>query len=48
MFAGPWLSGMLADAMGIRPMFGITALGCLVVSTFLIWLLTREPPAQSF
>jgi MFS family permease len=25
MFAGPWLSGILADAAGLRPMFGITA-----------------------
>ncbi len=25
MFAGPWLSGVLADAAGLRPMFGITA-----------------------
>jgi MFS family permease len=25
MFAGPWLSGILAEAMGIRPMFGVTA-----------------------
>ena len=29
MFAGPWLSGILADAMGIRPMFGVTAFACL-------------------
>jgi MFS family permease len=29
-FAGPWLSGILADAMGIRPMFGVTAAGCFV------------------
>ena len=31
MFGGPWLSGILADAMGIQPMFGVTALGCLVL-----------------
>ncbi len=30
MFAGPWLSGLLADAIGIQPMFGVTALACLV------------------
>ncbi len=30
MFGGPWLSGILADAVGIRPMFGVTALACLV------------------
>ncbi len=31
MFAGPWLSGILADAMGIQPMFAITAAVCLVL-----------------
>jgi len=31
MFAGPWLSGLLADAMGIRPMFGLTAFFCLAL-----------------
>ncbi|MHB1296717.1 MAG: MFS transporter [Anaerolineae bacterium] len=31
MFAGPWLSGILADAMGIRPMFGVTAAAVLVL-----------------
>ena len=29
MFAGPSISGILADAVGIRPMFGITAAACL-------------------
>jgi MFS family permease len=29
MFCGPVLSGVLADAIGIRPMFGLTALVCL-------------------
>ena len=32
MFSGPALSGALAQAMGIRPMFGATALACLVVT----------------
>jgi len=31
MFAGPWLGGILADAMGLRPMFGATAAAILVV-----------------
>ena len=31
MFAGPSVSGMLADAVGIRPMFGVTAAACLVL-----------------
>jgi MFS family permease len=39
MFAGPWLSGILADAMGIRPMFGMTALACITVGLALIRLL---------
>jgi len=30
MFGGPWLSGILAQAMGIQPMFGVTACACLV------------------
>jgi MFS family permease len=42
MFAGPWLSGLLADAMGIRPMFGITAFACIASSVFLIYLLPKE------
>jgi MFS family permease len=39
MFAGPWLSGFLADAIGIRPMFGVTAFACLAVGIVLIRLL---------
>ncbi|MDX9832125.1 MAG: MFS transporter, partial [Anaerolineae bacterium] len=35
MFAGPWLSGILADAMGLRPMLGVTAFACLAVGTVL-------------
>ena len=31
MFSGPYLSGMLADAMGIQPMFGVTAFACLLL-----------------
>lgn len=31
MFAGPALSGVLARAMGIQPMFGVTAVVCLVL-----------------
>ena len=45
MFAGPWLSGLLADAIGIRPMFGVTAFACLAVSVFLIRLLPRQSEA---
>ena len=32
MFSGPWLSGILADAMGIQPMLGVTAFACLFLS----------------
>lgn len=31
MFAGPWLSGILATALGIRPMFAVTAGGVLAI-----------------
>ncbi len=31
MFAGPGLSGVLAENIGIRPMFGLTALACLAL-----------------
>jgi len=34
MFGGPWLSGRLADVMGIRPTFGVTAFVCLVLGLF--------------
>ncbi|NTW99761.1 MAG: MFS transporter, partial [Geobacteraceae bacterium] len=39
LFAGPWLSGILADSFGIQPMFGITALGCLILGVLGVrWL----------
>ncbi len=31
MFAGPWLSGILADRMGLQPMFAVTAVACLAL-----------------
>lgn len=31
MFAGPWLSGILADLIGIQPMFAVTGVVCLVL-----------------
>jgi DHA1 family multidrug resistance protein-like MFS transporter len=34
MFAGPGLSGVLADTIGIQPMFGVTAFVCLVLGLF--------------
>lgn len=41
MFAGPWLSGILADAIGIRPVFGVTALVCLALGVLGTRLLTE-------
>lgn len=41
MFAGPWLSGILAEAYGIPPMFIITAVGCLVLTLGLSRLLRK-------
>jgi MFS family permease len=35
MFGGPWVSGWLADAIGIRPTFGVTAFLCLVLGLLL-------------
>jgi len=31
MFGGPWLSGLLANAVGLQPMFGLTAGACLLL-----------------
>ncbi len=31
MFAGPWLGGILGKALGLRPMFGITAVALLLL-----------------
>jgi MFS family permease len=42
MFAGPWLSGILADAIGIRPMFGATAFVVLALGLFGARLLSEE------
>ena len=38
MFAGPWISGLLAAAMGIRPMLGVTTFVCVTLGL----LLTRR------
>ncbi len=35
MFTGPWLSGMLASMVGIRPIFGVTAFVCLALGLFI-------------
>jgi MFS family permease len=48
MFGGPWLSGLLADALGIRPMFGLTAFACLALAMLLIqWLVVERADGPS-
>jgi MFS family permease len=42
MFCGPWISGILADVLGIRPMFGLTAFVCLAVGLFLTRMLYED------
>ena len=47
LFAGPWLGGLLADALGIRLMFGVTAIVCLAPGILLTGLLDgRTRPAR--
>ncbi len=45
MFAGPWLSGILANALGIQPMFAITGAGALVLTLWMTRLLAKTTPA---
>jgi MFS family permease len=41
MFGGPWVSGLLAHALGIQPMFGVTAFFCLAMGLLVNhWLTT--------
>lgn len=35
MFAGPWFSGILAQWIGLRSMFGVTALACFSLGMFI-------------
>jgi MFS family permease len=44
MFGGPWLSGVLADAMGIQPMLGLTALACLILGLLAARQIERGGP----
>jgi MFS family permease len=45
MFAGPLVSGWLAEAIGIRPMFGVTAFLCLALALLLNrWLSADRQP----
>ncbi len=43
MFAGPWLSGILAKAMGIQPMFGWSTAAFLALATFNMWAMREKP-----
>jgi len=45
-FGGPWLSGLLAEALGLRPMFLVTALAFLVAGLVLSRFLVGAPEAQ--
>lgn len=42
MFAGPWLSGILAAAYGVQPMFALTGVGSLVLALGMTRLLERQ------
>jgi len=42
MFGGPWVSGWLAEALGIRPMFGVTAFFCLALGLLVHRQLTAK------
>jgi MFS family permease len=46
MFGGPWVSGWLADVIGIRPTFGVTAFLCLALGTLLNRRLTLRRKAE--
>ena len=42
MFAGPWLSGILADGIGIQPMFGVVGAACLVIGLLGVRQLAKD------
>ncbi len=46
MFSGPWLSGILAEVLGLRPMFGATALACLALGLYGTAQLRRAYPEK--
>jgi predicted MFS family arabinose efflux permease len=46
MFTGPWIGGILADAVGIRAMFAIVAAFSLVAPSALIALYRPMPPSD--
>ena len=46
-FIGPWASGVLADAIGIRPMFAVNAVLCLALGLAGAIVLSRRPSRRS-
>ena len=46
MFAGPWLSGLISNALGIQPMFAITAGVILTAGTLGVLALRAKTSAQ--
>ena len=46
-FIGPWASGVLADAIGIRPMFVVNAVLCLALGLTGAIVLSRRPCRRS-
>lgn len=42
MFAGPWLSGILANGIGIQPMFGVVGIACLVIGLASVQQLAKD------
>jgi MFS transporter, DHA1 family, multidrug resistance protein len=44
MFAGPWLGGLLANALGIQPMFGVSAAAILILGVVGLGRLKKESP----
>ena len=45
MFAGPWIGGIIAEHMGIRAMFAMTAAFCFVAASLLVMLYPRSSVA---
>ncbi len=42
MFAGPWLSGILANGIGIQPMFGVVGVASLVIGLLGVQQLAKD------
>ena len=42
MFAGPWVAGLLADSLGLRQMFVVVSLFCLVLSHIFLFVQIRR------